>query len=110
MITEPELVGEPGPTEPTDVVGGFDPGQGHAGGGRRRVRRLLWAAEDASMRVQVVEGGFVVTLALSSWMSPPDIDNGTDGLPDVVDQPEMLAYRADLISDTREVMKALKTG
>ncbi|MEU5286106.1 hypothetical protein AB0G97_19115 [Streptomyces sp. NPDC020755] len=257
MITEPELVGEPGPDTPADVVSGFDPGQGLPAGGRRRARRLLWAAagavvasavwasavfaygiggdrkpdprgyrvesdscaavelralaravgepraepsteldgiehpalhrirctvdftvaaarapdgeeasgwstgyqasvtaelhketdprpefeasstlteidgtgvdrvervpdlgdlayllimEDASMRVQVVEGGFVVTLALSSWMSPPDIDNGTDGLPDVVDQPEMLAYRADLISDTREVMKALKTG
>lgn len=255
MITEPELVGEPGPTEPTDVVSGFDPGQGHAGGGRRRVRRLLWAAagavvasavwaaavfaygiggdrkpdprgyrvesdscaaveltalakavgepaepstgldgiehpalrrirctvdftvaavrapdgkeasgwstgyqasvtaelhketdprpefeasntlteidgtgvdrvervpdlgdlayllimEDESLRVRVVDGGFVVTLTLTSWMSPPDIDNGTESLPDVVDQPEMLAYRADLISDTREVMKALKS-
>ncbi|MFH9133272.1 hypothetical protein [Streptomyces sp. NPDC017524] len=257
MITEPELVGEPGPDTPPDVVSGFDPGQGSPAGGRRRVRRLLWVAagavvasavwatavfaygiggdrkpdprgyrvesdscaavelkalakavgepaaepsteldgiehpalhrihctvdftaaavrapdgdeasgwsigyqasltaelhketdprpefeasstlteidgtgvdrvervpdlgdlahllimEDASLRVRVVEGGFVATLTLSSWMSPPDIDNGTDGLPDVVDQPEMLAYRADLISDTREVMKALKTG
>ncbi|MFJ9887750.1 hypothetical protein ACIQRW_18035 [Streptomyces sp. NPDC091287] len=258
MITEPELVGEPGPDTPADVVSGFDPGQGlRAGGRRRRVHGLLWAAagalvasavwaaavfaygiggerkpdprgyrvesdscaavelkalakavgeqaaepsteldgiehpalrrirctvdftvavvrapdgeeasgwstgyqasltaelhtetdprpefeasstlteidgtgvdrvervpdlgdlayllimEDESMRVQVVEGGAVVTLTLTSWMSPPDIDNGTESLPDVVDQPEMLAYRADLISDTREVMKALKTG
>ncbi|MEU4179933.1 hypothetical protein [Streptomyces sp. NPDC026589] len=257
MITEPELVGEPGSDAPPDVVSGFDPRQGLPAGGRRRARRLLWAAagavvasavwatavfaygigddrkpdphgyrvesdscaavelkalaealgepaaqpsteldgiehpalhrirctvdftvaavrapdgdeasgwstgyqasltaelhkatdprpefeasstlteidgtgvdrvervpdlgdlayllimEDASLRVRVVEGGFVATLALSSWMSPPDIDNGTDGLPDVLDQPEMLAHRADLISDTREVMKALKTG
>ncbi|WP_371623721.1 hypothetical protein OG245_13255 [Streptomyces sp. NBC_01116] len=257
MITEPELVGEPGPDGPTDVVSGFDPGQGPAGGGRRRVPGLLWAAagaltasavwatavfgygiggdrkpdprgyrvesdtcaavelkalgkavgepaaepsteldgiehpalrrirctvdftvavvrppdgeeasgwssgyqasltaelhketdprpefeasstlteidgtgvdrvervpdlgdlayllimEDESMRVQVVDGGAVVTLTLSSWMSPPDIDDGRGGLPDVVDQPEMLAYQGDLISDTREVMKALRTG
>ncbi|MFF2232842.1 hypothetical protein [Streptomyces anulatus] len=257
MITEPELVGEPGPEEPADVVSGFDPGQGPAAGGRRRGQGLLWAAagavvasavwatavfaygiggdrkpdprgyrvesdscaavelkalaravgepaaepsteldgiehpalrrirctvdftvaavrapdgaeasgwstgyqasltaelhketdprpefeasstlteiddvgvdrvervpdlgdlayllimEDESMRVQVVEGGAVVTLTLSSWMSPPDIDSGRNGLPDVVDQPEMLAYRGDLISDTRDVMKALKAG
>lgn len=64
--------------------------------------------EDESMRVRVVEGGAVVTLTLSSWMSPPDIDSGRNGLPDVADQPEMLAYRADLISDTRDVIKALK--
>ncbi|MFI1248547.1 hypothetical protein ACH4TY_17885 [Streptomyces anulatus] len=255
MITEPELVGEPGPDTPPDVVSGFDPGQGPAAGGRRR--GLLWAAagavvasavwatavfaygiggdrkpdprgyrvesdscaavelkalakavgepasepsteldgiehpalhrirctvdftvaavrapdgaeasgwstgyqasltaelhketdprpefeasstlteiddvgvdrvervpdlgdlayllimEDESMRVQVVEGGAVVTLTLSSWMSPPDIDSGSSGPPDAVDRPEMLAYRADLISDTRDVMKALKAG
>ncbi|MFH9267968.1 hypothetical protein ACH4KN_27525 [Streptomyces sp. NPDC017546] len=257
MITEPELVGEPGPPEPADVVSGFDPGQEVPAGGRRRVRRLLWAAagalvasavwatavfaygiggdrkpdprgyrvesdscaaveltalarsvgkpaaepateldgiehpalhrirctvdfavavvrapegeeesgwstgyqasltaelhketdprpefeasstltevdgtgvdrvervpdlgdlayllvlEDESLRVRVVDGGFVATLTLTSWMSPPDIDTGTKSLPDVVDQPEMLAHRADLISDTREVMKALKAG
>ncbi|MFD4798873.1 hypothetical protein [Streptomyces anulatus] len=65
--------------------------------------------EDESMSVRVVDGGAVVTLTLTSWMSPPDIDNGTESLPDVVDQPEMLAHRADLISDTREVMKALRS-
>ncbi|MEU6633241.1 hypothetical protein ABZ905_33855 [Streptomyces parvus] len=70
----------------------------------------LLIMEDESMRVRAVEGGAVVTLTLSSWVSPPDIDGGEDGLPDVVDPPEMLAYRGDLISDTRAVMKALKTG
>ncbi|NEB89071.1 hypothetical protein G3I43_33655 [Streptomyces anulatus] len=70
----------------------------------------LLIMEDESMRVQVVDGGAVVTLTLSSWMSPPDIDNGRNGLPDVEYQPEMLAHQGDLISDTRDVMKALKAG
>ncbi|MFJ7528471.1 hypothetical protein ACIQ1S_26495 [Streptomyces griseus] len=69
----------------------------------------LLIMEDESMSVRVVDGGAVVTLTLTSWMSPPDIDNGTESLPEVVDQPEMLAHRAELISDTREVMKALKS-
>lgn len=68
----------------------------------------LLILEDDSLRMQVVEGGAVVTLTLSAWMSPPD-DGGEGGLPDVVDQHETLAYRADLISDMRDVMKALKT-
>ncbi|WP_097866887.1 hypothetical protein [Streptomyces sp. rh34] len=88
------------------------------GSGVERVERVpdlgdlayLLIMEDDSMRVQVVDGGAVVTLTLSSWMSPPDIDQGRDRLPDVADQPEMLAYRAELISDTRDAMKALKTG
>ncbi|MCA1272470.1 hypothetical protein ACIPQH_06845 [Streptomyces rubiginosohelvolus] len=70
----------------------------------------LLILEDESMSVRVIEGGAVVTLTLSSWVSPPDIDAGKDGLPDVVDRPEMLAYQGDLISDTRAVMKALRTG
>ncbi|MFC9179363.1 hypothetical protein ACFTZJ_01270 [Streptomyces globisporus] len=88
------------------------------GSGVDRVERVpdlgdlayLLVMEDGSMSVRVVEGGAVVTLTLSSWMSPPDIDEGRDGLPDGVDRPEMLAHRTDLISDTRAVMKALKTG
>ncbi|MGW3217503.1 hypothetical protein ACWDBC_35435 [Streptomyces parvus] len=70
----------------------------------------LLVMEDESMRVRVVDGGAVVTLTLASWMSPPDMDQGRAGPPDGLDRPEMLAYRADLISDTRAVMKALKTG
>ncbi|WP_354597091.1 hypothetical protein R1Y80_13225 [Streptomyces sp. JL1001] len=70
----------------------------------------LLVMEDESMSVRVVDGGAVVTLTLASWMSPPDMDQGRAGPPGGLDRPEMLAYRADLISDTRAVMKALKTG
>ncbi|MFD4018637.1 hypothetical protein [Streptomyces sindenensis] len=70
----------------------------------------LLVMEDESMSVRVVDGGAVVALTLASWMSPPDMDQGRAGPPDGLDRPEMLAYRADLISDTRAVMKALKTG
>lgn len=45
MITEPELVGEPGPGAPPDVVSGFD--RGPSAAGRRRGRGPLWAAAGA---------------------------------------------------------------
>ncbi|MFI7287275.1 hypothetical protein ACIBRY_11610 [Streptomyces anulatus] len=262
MITEPELVGEPGPGAPADVVSGFDPGQGPPAGGRRRWQGALWAAagalvasavwatavfaygiggdrkpdprgyrvesdscaamrlnaltaavgkpesdpateldgiehpalhrirctvgftpsdaaaqggkdgeggegeaewttgyqasmtaelhketdprpafeasstlteidgmgvtrvervpdlgdlahllvmDDNEMRLKVVEGGAVVTLALSAWISY-DTDDAEEEMPDGAPQsPELLAYQADLISDMRDVMKALKT-
>ncbi|MDX2919538.1 MULTISPECIES: hypothetical protein [Streptomyces] len=52
------------------------------GSGVDRVERVpdlgdlayLLVMEDGSMSVRVMEGGAVVTLTLSSWMSPPDID------------------------------------
>ncbi|MFI1221723.1 MULTISPECIES: hypothetical protein [unclassified Streptomyces] len=67
----------------------------------------LLVMDDNVMRLKVVEGGAVVTLALSVSM---DYEGEADeGLPDAPQSPELLAYRAALISDMRDVMKALKT-
>lgn len=68
---------------------------------------LLVMDEDV-MRLKVVEGGAVVTLTLTAWMNY-DAHDGEEELPDAPPDPELLAYRADLISDMRDVMKALKT-
>ncbi|WGP10425.1 hypothetical protein [Streptomyces sp. SH5] len=69
----------------------------------------LLIMDDNAMRLNVVDGGAVMTLALTVWMSYTE---GVDGeeMPDVPERPETLAYRGHLISDMRDVMKALKTG
>ncbi|MEU3320355.1 hypothetical protein [Streptomyces sp. NPDC006785] len=85
------------------------------GSGVERVERVpdlgdlayLLVMEDEALSVRVVEGGAVVTLTLSAWMSYTE---GDEEMPEAPEEPETLAYRADLISDTRAVMKALKTG
>ncbi|MEV7914996.1 hypothetical protein [Streptomyces griseus] len=68
----------------------------------------LLVMEDNVMQLKVVEGGAVVTLSLTAWTNF-DLDDEEE-VPDVQPEPELLAYRADLITDMREVMKALKTG
>lgn len=69
----------------------------------------LLVMDDSVMYLKVVEGGAVVTLALSALMNY-EADHGEEEMPDDAPQsPELLAYRADLISDMRDVMKALKT-
>ncbi|WP_103530234.1 hypothetical protein [Streptomyces sp. SM11] len=69
----------------------------------------LLVMDDNVMQLKVVEGGAVVTLTLTAWMNY-DADGGEEEMPDVPPDPELLAYRADLISDMRDVTKALKTG
>ncbi|MFE9459414.1 hypothetical protein [Streptomyces californicus] len=68
----------------------------------------LLIMEEGVLRLNVVEGGAVVRLALTGWTFPQDdvVDDG--GPPENLDEPDVLAYRAELISDMREVMKALK--
>ncbi|MEU3057838.1 hypothetical protein [Streptomyces griseus] len=68
----------------------------------------LLIMDDNVMQLKVVEGGAVVTLTLTAWTSF-DADDGEEETPDVPPEPELHAYRADLISDMRDVMKALKT-
>ncbi|MFJ5866879.1 hypothetical protein ACIQEY_21035 [Streptomyces parvus] len=64
---------------------------------------------DNTLRLSVVEGGAVMTLTLSAWMSYSESD-GAEEMPDAPEEPEMLAYQGHLINDMRDVMKALKTG
>ncbi|MCX4709146.1 hypothetical protein [Streptomyces griseus] len=66
----------------------------------------LLVMEDNVMQLKMVEGGAVVTLALTAWTNF-DADDGEE-MPDVSPEPELLAYRADMITDMRDVMKALK--
>ncbi|MFE9700099.1 hypothetical protein [Streptomyces sp. NPDC006270] len=68
----------------------------------------LLVMEDNAMRLKVVEGGAVVTLGLTASMTYYGDEDG-EGMPDAPADPELLPYRADLISDTRAVMEALKT-
>ncbi|EFE74910.1 hypothetical protein K7395_23070 [Streptomyces filamentosus] len=71
----------------------------------------LQITDDSTMRLNVVEGGAVITLALSVWMSYNEGEGGDgDEIPDAPEEPEMLAYRGHLINDMRDVMKGLKTG
>ncbi|CAM5271258.1 hypothetical protein [Streptomyces badius] len=71
----------------------------------------LLITDDNSMRLNVVEGGAVMMLDLSVWMSYNEGEGeDTEEMPDAPEEPEMLAYRGHLISDMRDVMKALKTG
>ncbi|MFD8657818.1 hypothetical protein ACFV1V_04030 [Streptomyces globisporus] len=72
-------------------------------------RAYLVIMDDNSMRLNVVEGGAVMKLALSAWMSYNEGD-GAEEMPDAPEEPEMLAYQGHLISDMRDVMKALRTG
>ncbi|MFF9573660.1 hypothetical protein ACF1BA_00400 [Streptomyces rubiginosohelvolus] len=72
-------------------------------------RAYLVIMDDNSMRLNVVEGGAVMRLALSAWMSYNEGD-GAEEMPDAPEEPEMLAYQGHLINDMRDVMKALKTG
>ncbi|MFF3031513.1 hypothetical protein ACFVS7_11005 [Streptomyces rubiginosohelvolus] len=72
-------------------------------------RAYLLIMDDNSMRLNVVEGGAVMKLALSAWMSYNEGD-GAEEMPDMPEEPEMLAYQGHLINDMRDVMKALKTG
>ncbi|MFK0186988.1 hypothetical protein ACIQV1_22585 [Streptomyces rubiginosohelvolus] len=72
-------------------------------------RAYLVIMDDNSMRLNVVEGGAVMKLALSAWMSYNEGD-GAEEMPDAPEEPEMLAYQGHLINDMRDVMKALKTG
>ncbi|MFJ6614150.1 hypothetical protein ACIQPT_28140 [Streptomyces sp. NPDC091289] len=67
----------------------------------------LLVMDDNTMHLKVVEGGAVVTLTLSSWMGYNG-DEGAEETPDAPPDPELLAYRADLVTDMRDVMKALK--
>ncbi|MFE7139555.1 hypothetical protein ACFVAG_17575 [Streptomyces sp. NPDC057644] len=69
----------------------------------------LLVLSDSVMQLKVVEGGAVVTLTLTAWRDY-DSDDGEEEPPDEPPESELLAYRAELISDMRDVMKALKTG
>ncbi|MFE6700808.1 hypothetical protein [Streptomyces sp. NPDC057718] len=69
----------------------------------------LLVLSDNVMQLKVVEGGAVVTLTLTAWRDY-DSDDGEEEPPDEPPESELLAYRAELISDMRDVMKALKTG
>ncbi|ROV64756.1 hypothetical protein [Streptomyces globisporus] len=66
---------------------------------------------DNTLRLNVVEGGAVLTLVLSAWMSYNESEGGSEEeMPDAPEEPEILAYRGHLISDMRDVMKGLKAG
>ncbi|WP_369163903.1 hypothetical protein [Streptomyces sp. AFD10] len=70
----------------------------------------LLTLEAGVLRLNVVEGGAVVRLALTGWTFTEDDSDDENGPPDDMAEPDLLAYRAELISDMREVMKALKAG
>ncbi|MFI1187742.1 hypothetical protein [Streptomyces californicus] len=70
----------------------------------------LLIMEEGDLRLNVVEGGAVVRLALTGWMFPHDDSDDENGPPEDMAEPGALAYRAELISDMRAVMKALKAG
>ncbi|MGW4627784.1 hypothetical protein [Streptomyces rubiginosohelvolus] len=74
-------------------------------------RAYLVIMDDSSMRLNVVEGGAVMTLALSASLSYNE-NEGESGeeMPDAPEEPEVLAYQGHLINDMRDVMKTLKTG
>lgn len=66
---------------------------------------------DNTLRLNVVEGGAVMTLTLSAWMSYNESEGGTgEEMPDAPEESEILAYQGHLISDMRDVMKGLKAG
>lgn len=69
----------------------------------------LLVLDDNVLQLKVVDGGAVVTLALSAWMNY-EAEDGEEKMPDDAPEgPELLGYRGNLISDVRDVMKALKT-
>ncbi len=70
----------------------------------------LLTLEAGVLRLNVVEGGAVVRLALTGWTFTEDDSDDENGPPDDMAEPDLLAYRAELINDMREVMKALKAG
>lgn len=70
----------------------------------------LLTLEAGGLRLNVVEGGAVVRLALTGWTFTEDDSDDENGPPDDTAEPDVLAYRAELINDMREVMKALKAG
>ncbi|MFD0425582.1 hypothetical protein [Streptomyces parvus] len=70
----------------------------------------LLITDDNTMRLSVVEGGAVMALALSTWMSYNGEGGDGEEMPDAPEEPELLAYRGHLISDMRDVMKALRAG
>lgn len=70
----------------------------------------LLTLEAGVLRLNVVEGGAVVRLALTDWTFTEDDSDDENGPPDDMAEPDLLAYRAELINDMREVMKALKAG
>ncbi|MDW4898251.1 hypothetical protein ACIG0A_25940 [Streptomyces californicus] len=70
----------------------------------------LLTLEAGVLRLNVVEGGAVVRLALTGWTFTEDDSDDENGPPDDMAEPDVLAYRAELINDMREVMKALKAG
>ncbi|SBU93519.1 hypothetical protein YW5DRAFT_04403 [Streptomyces sp. Ncost-T6T-1] len=70
----------------------------------------LLITDDNTMRLSVVEGGAVMTLTLSTWISYNGEGGDGEEMPDAPEEPELLAYRGHLISDMRDVMKALRTG
>ncbi|MFB8023128.1 hypothetical protein ACFC36_31655 [Streptomyces rubiginosohelvolus] len=74
-------------------------------------RAYLLIMDDNSLRLNVVEGGAVVTLALSASLSYNESEGESEEeMPDAPEEPETLAYQGHLINDMRDVMKALKTG
>ncbi|MFE7050822.1 hypothetical protein ACFVAM_20925 [Streptomyces californicus] len=70
----------------------------------------LLTLEAGVLRLNVIEGGAVVRLALTGWTFTEDDSDDENGPPDDMAEPDLLAYRAELINDMREVMKALKAG
>ncbi|WP_411079347.1 hypothetical protein [Streptomyces sp. cmx-18-6] len=73
-------------------------------------RAYLWVMDGGVAYLRVVEGGAVVSLALSFTVAYDDYDaDGDDPGPEErTEAPDPVSYRADMISGMRDVMEGLK--
>ncbi|WP_432150527.1 hypothetical protein [Streptomyces sp. bgisy029] len=74
-------------------------------------RAYLLVASERTSELRVVEGGAVIMLSISANWDHQGYEDGTEPSSDAPDDsPDVEPYHADLISDMRDVMKALKTA
>ncbi|MFJ1589714.1 hypothetical protein ACIOD0_05575 [Kitasatospora albolonga] len=73
-------------------------------------RAYLLVIDEYDAELKVLEGGAVITLAISEDMNHKAFDEGEEPSSDPPDSPGVEQYHPDLISDMRDLMKQLKTA
>jgi len=73
-------------------------------------RAYLLVVDEQTSELRVVDGGAVITLSLAPSMNYAEDDEGGEPPCGEPEPPAVEPYHADLVSDMRDVMKALKAA